>query len=109
MSGSSCIILNRCNFLASCLCSIRTVTGRNPAVSVAVNLGCDEESEPEEDSYAENIDYDYDPEDPARNLLQSEVCDKEREKECQAIEKMPHLFDTSKEEQSNAETRIGCP
>ena len=38
-----------------------------------VNLGRDDESDPEEDSHAENIDYDYDPESPVRNLPQSET------------------------------------
>ncbi len=56
-----------------------------------VNLGRDDESDPEEDSHAENIDYDYDPESPARNLPQSEECQEKREKEYHVIEKMLHL------------------
>ena len=75
---------------------------------MAVNLGRDDKSKPEDESYAENIDYDHDPESPARNLPESEECEKEWEKECQVIEKMAHLSDTSKKEQSNAEAAIGC-
>jgi len=58
-----------------------------------VNLGRDDESDPEEDSHAENIDYDYDydPESPARNFPQSEECEEKREKEYHVIEKMLHF------------------
>ena len=56
-----------------------------------VNLGRDDESDPEEDSHAENIDYDYDPKSPARNFLQSEECEEKREKEYHVIEKMLHF------------------
>ena len=56
-----------------------------------VNVGRDDKSDPEEDSHAENIDYDYDPESPARNLPQSEECQEKREKEYHVIEKMLHF------------------
>jgi hypothetical protein len=58
---------------------------------MVVNLGRDDESKPEEDSHAKNIDYDYDPESPARNLPQSEESEEKREKEYHVIEKMLHF------------------
>src|SRR5437667_12508489 len=61
------------------------------AFSIVVNLGRDDESEPEEDSHAENIDYDYDPESPARNLPQREESEEKRKNEYHVIEQMLHF------------------
>jgi hypothetical protein len=58
---------------------------------MVVNLGRDDESEPEEDSHAENIDYNYDPESPVRNLPQSEERQEKRQNEYHVIEKTLHF------------------